>query len=67
MPLFVLYSKIDKKELHNRSYAVFCYKNKPPCRHIVHKTRTKQVGKRPLVSRSLLPHKAGGLQYASGD
>ena len=30
-------------------------KNKPPCRHIAYKTRTKQVGKRPIASRSLRP------------
>lgn len=40
-------------------------KNNPPCRHIVNETRTKQVGKRPDASRSLLPQ-AGGLQSTAG-
>ena len=52
-------------QIKKAAETAFLFYKYPPCRHIANKTRTKQVGKRPIASRSL--HlQAGGLQSTAG-
>ena len=52
---FPVFQTLLQKKKAVRMHSFKNGKKYPPCRHIVNETRTQQVGKRPSVSRSLLP------------